>query len=230
MLTNKVAVITGGTRGIGFAIAKKFLENNAKVIIFGSHEGSVDPAVKELQGLNSAYVIEGMWPNLMDLDDMKATMKKIVDKYTNIDLLINNAGVTDTTSIYDYTDDLYDKVMNINVKAMFHGILAVIPYMKNQRKGCIINTSSMVSLNGQGIGFTYPASKYAVNGLTISLAKELGPDNIRVNAVAPGVVNTEMVQNLPDKYKSSLISSIPIGRMAEPEDIANDFLFLASIL
>lgn len=228
MLTNKVAVITGGTRGIGFAIAKKFLKNNAKVIIFGSQKSTVESAIKLLKEINTKYIVEGYWPNLSILDEVKSLMKIIYDKYGKIDILINNAGVTDMTPIYAYTDELYDKIMNINVKAVFHCIFAVLPYMREAKQGCIINTSSMVSLNGQGIGFAYPVSKYAVNGLTISLSKELGPDKIRVNAVAPGVVNTDMVQNLPEQYKKPLVRAIPLGKIAEPEEIASDFLFLAS--
>ena len=118
--------------------------------------------------------------------------------------------------------------MNLNVNAMFNMTKAVVPYMKNQKNGVILNTSSMVSIYGQPSGVGYPASKFAVNGMTKSLARELGPYNIRVNAVAPGITNTDMVANLPKEMIEPLIKTIPLGRIGEPRDIANAFLFLSS--
>ena len=120
--------------------------------------------------------------------------------------------------------------MDLNVNAIFNMTKAVVPYMKEQKEGVIINTSSMVSIYGQPSGVGYPASKFAVNGITKSLARELGPANIRVNAVAPGVTNTDMVANLPKEMIEPLIKTIPLGRIGEPRDIANAFLFLASPL
>ena len=120
--------------------------------------------------------------------------------------------------------------MNLNVNAIFNMTKAVVPYMKEQKEGVIINTSSMVSIYGQPSGVGYPASKFAVNGITKSLARELGPANIRVNAVAPGVTNTDMVANLPKEMIEPLIKTIPLGRIGEPRDVANAFLFLASPL
>ena len=120
--------------------------------------------------------------------------------------------------------------MDLNVKAVFHCAKAAAIHMKEQGGGVILNTSSMVSIYGQPAGVGYPASKSAVNGLTKSLARELGPDNIRVNAVAPGVIRTDMVAALPDEVIKPLIATIPLRRVGEPEDIANAFLFLASDL
>lgn len=118
--------------------------------------------------------------------------------------------------------------MDLNVNAIFNTSKAVIPYMKKQKDGVILNTSSMVSIYGQPSGVGYPASKFAVNGLTKSLARELAQDNIRVNAVAPGITNTDMVASLPKEMIEPLIKTIPLGRIGEPRDIANAFLFLAS--
>lgn len=120
--------------------------------------------------------------------------------------------------------------MDLNVKAIFNMIKAVVPYMKENNGGVILNTSSMVSIYGQPSGVGYPASKFAVNGLTKSLARELAPFNIRVNAVAPGVTKTDMVASLPEEQIAPLIKTIPLGRIGEPRDIANAFLFLASDL
>ena len=118
--------------------------------------------------------------------------------------------------------------MGLNVNAIFNMTKAVVPYMKEQKDGVILNTSSMVSIYGQPSGVGYPASKFAVNGLTKSLARELAPNNIRVNAVAPGITNTDMVASLPKEMIEPLIKTIPLGRIGEPKDIANAFLFLAS--
>lgn len=228
MLKEKVAVITGGTRGIGFETAKKFLDNKAIVIILGSKEESVAKAINSLKEINSEYKIDGYWPNLSDLKDVSNTFDEIVEKYKKIDILINNAGISAKESIYEYTEEDFKKIMDINVTGVFNCCKAVSPIMKENSGGVILNTSSMVSIYGQPRGCGYPASKFAVNGLTKSLARELAKDNIRVNAVAPGIIYTDMMKNVPDNIIEPLIKSIPLGRIGTPEDIANAFLFLAS--
>lgn len=227
MLNDKVAIITGGTRGIGYAIAKKFLENNAKVIIFGSRKESVDKAITSLKELNSSYEVFGYYPNLIKESELKEIFGKINGKYGHIDILINNAGISSKTKIDDYTEEEFDKISNLNIKSVYTCSKVSIPYLKESH-GVILNTSSMVSIYGQPSGIMYPASKYAVNGITKSLARELAPYGIRVNAVAPGITNTDMVKSLPKELIEPLIKTIPLGRIGEPEDIANAFLFLAS--
>lgn len=228
MLKGKVAVITGGSRGIGFATVKKFLDNGAKVVLFASKKESVDKAIKELKTVNENYEVCGFYPDLMKLDEVEKAFHIVKEKYGCIDILVNNAGISDDTSIYNYTEEQFDKIMDINVKAVFNCSRAIVPMMKENGGGVILNTSSMVSIYGQPSGCAYPTSKFAVNGFTKSLARELGKDHIRVNAVAPGVIYTDMVKNLPEKYIAPLLQSIPLGRMGEAEDIANAFLFLAS--
>lgn len=228
MLTDKVAVVTGGTRGIGFATVKKFLENNCKVVLFGSRQETAEKALNELLDENPEYPVEAFWPNLGNYEDIKKTFNKIVKDYGKIDILVNNAGVSDATPIYDYSVEKFDKIMDLNINAVFRCSKAAVPIMKKQGGGVILSTSSMVSITGQPSGVAYPTSKFAVNGLTISLARELGPDNIRVNAVAPGVTDTDMVESLPENLREGIISQIPLKRVGEPEDIANAFLFLAS--
>lgn len=227
MLKGKVAVITGGTRGIGYATVKKFLENGAKVVLFGSRQETVDKALASLKQENAQWEVSGAWPNLLDADEVAKEIEKIKEKYGRIDILINNAGVSDSTPIDDYTSEKFAKIMQLNVNAIMNGILAVVKIMKKQG-GCILNTSSMVSICGQTSGVAYPTSKSAVNGITWSLARELGPSNIRVNAVAPGITKTDMVAALPEQMIKPLINAIPIRRIGEVVDIANAFLFLAS--
>lgn len=227
MLNDKVAIITGGTRGIGLEIGRVFLEEGAKVILFGSKEESVKKALDTLKKENSNYDVKGYYPELINEEEIKEVFKIIEDEYGHIDILVNNAGVSSNTSLMDYTIDEFDKIMNINVKAVFILSKVAVPYLK-KTKGVILNTSSMVSMYGQASGVAYPASKFAVNGITKSLARELAPLGIRVNAVAPGITETDMVKSLPQELIKPLIKTIPLGRIGTPKDIANAFLFLAS--
>ena len=230
MLKGKIAVITGGTRGIGYATVKKFLENGAKVVLFGSRSETVEKALSSLKAENPDWEVSGDYPNLSDLASVKAAMQKIKDQYGKIDILVNNAGVSDSTKIEDYAEGQFDKIMSLNINGMFNAIQSVVGIMRENGGGCILNTSSMVSISGQPSGVAYPTSKFAVNGLTLSLARELGPSKIRVNAVAPGITNTDMVAALPEQMIQPMINAIPLRRIGEPEDIANAFLFLASDL
>ena len=226
MLENKVAVVTGGTRGIGLEIVKLFKENNAEVILFGSRKDTVDRAVSSLK--KEGIDVIGYYPDLTYFDDVKKVIDDIVLKYGKIDILVNNAGKSANKKIEDTTPLEFADIIDVNVKAMFHTIKAVVPYMKENKGGVILNTSSMVSIYGQAAGVGYPTSKFAVNGLTKSLARELAPFNIRINAVAPGITNTDMVSSLPKEMIEPLIKTIPLGRIGQPRDVANAFLFLAS--
>lgn len=226
MLEGKVAIITGGTRGIGIETVKLFKENYADVILFGSRKESVDKAIESLK--KEGIEVFGYYPNLSNYEEVSTTVNEIKKKYGHIDILVNNAGISANKKIEDTTIEEFENIMDLNIKAMFHMIKAVTPIMKEQNGGVILNTSSMVSIYGQPSGVGYPTSKFAVNGLTKSLARELAPSNIRVNAVAPGITNTDMVKNLPKEMIEPLINTIPLGRIGEPRDIANAFLFLAS--
>ena len=228
MLKNKVAIITGGTRGIGFETVKVFLENNAKVVLFGSKMESVENAVRLLREENKDYEVFGLYPNLSNELEVQEAFKEVKEKYGSIDILINNAGMSSSTPLTSYTVDEYDKIMDLNVKSVFVCSKNIIPYFEEQNSGVILNTSSMVSIHGQPSGCLYPMSKFAINGLTKSLARELAPKNIRVNAVAPGITETDMVKNLPKEMIEPLIKTIPLNRIGTPRDIANAFLFLAS--
>lgn len=228
MLNGKVAVVTGGSRGIGYAVVKKFLENGASVVLFGSKQETADSAVSTLKEINPDWSVEGMAPNLSDAEEMEKIITDIHTKYGKIDILVNNAGISQSTSIFDYKPGEFEKIMDLNVTAIFNATKPVVTFMKDENGGCVINTSSMVSISGQPSGVGYPTSKFAVNGMTTSLARELGKYNIRVNAVAPGVTRTDMVAALPNQVVASLASRIPLQRVGEPEDVANAFLFLAS--
>lgn len=228
MLKNKVAIVTGGTRGIGFAVVKKFIENGAAVSLWGSRQETVDQALEQLKELYPDAKISGKYPSLKDTAQVTAMINQVKEEFGAVDILVNNAGISQSTSFYNYQPEEFQKIVDLNVTAVFNCSQAAAKIMKEQGGGVILNTSSMVSIYGQPSGCGYPASKFAVNGLTKSLARELGCDNIRVNAVAPGITRTDMVAALPEAVIKPLIETIPLGRVGEPEDIANAFLFLAS--
>lgn len=230
MLEGKVAIVTGGTRGIGFEIVRKYLANGAKVVLFGSRQETVDKALAKLAEENPAWEVDGMCPKLTDAAEVEKAVTAVKEKFGKIDILVNNAGISQSTPLYNYTAEEFDKCIDLNVRALFYAILPTAKIMKEQGGGCILNTSSMVSISGQPAGVGYPTSKFAVNGMTISLARELAKDKIRVNAVAPGVTRTDMVAALPPAVVERISSQIPLGRPGEPEEVANAFLYLASDL
>jgi len=227
MLENKVAIITGGTKGIGYATALKFLQNGAKVAILGKGSEGVDSAIESLKKENSNYDVIGFCPTLHSMEEVKSTFKEIHEHFGSIDILVNNAGISSSTPLDKYTEEEYDNISNLNIKGVFVCSKEALPYLK-ESKGNIVNISSMVSIYGQPAGVMYPASKFAVNGITKSLSRELAASGVRVNAVAPGITATDMVRALPKEVIEPLIKTIPLGRVGEPSDIANAIMFLAS--
>lgn len=230
LLKGKTAMVTGGTRGIGYAIVKLYLENGAAVALCGSREETVNKAITKLKEENPDYKVIGLWPNLQKPEEVQQAVETVKKTFGALDIMVNNAGISAMDKLYDYKPEDFTRIMNLNVTAVFLCSQAAARVMKEQGGGVILNTSSMVSIYGQKAGVGYPTSKFAVNGMTKSMARELGKDNIRVNAVAPGVTRTDMVAALPEQVIKPLIATIPLGRVGEPEDIANAFLFLASDL
>ncbi len=227
-LKNKVAIVTGGSRGIGRETVETFLREGASVILTASREETAMKAVEELRERYPEAVIEGISPDLSNLEEVKQAFRAVQEKHGRIDILVNNAGISEKTPFTEYTEEIFDKVMDLNVKGMFNATRAAVEHMEPQGEGVILNTSSMVSVYGQPSGLAYPTSKAAVNGLTLSLARELGPKGIRVNAVAPGITETDMMKAVPKEMIDPLIRQIPLRRLGQPQDIANAFLFLAS--
>ena len=228
MLKGKVAVVTGGTRGIGYAIVKKFLENGASVVLWGSRQETVDRALERLRQDNPDWQVTGMAPDLGSYEEVARALDSVKKKDGKIDIMVNNAGISARDSLYDYNPEDFDRIMDLNVNSVFRCSKAAAAIMREHGGGVILNTSSMVSFYGQPAGSGYPASKFALNGLTKSLARELGRDHIRVNAVAPGVTRTDMMEAVPQEVIEPIVRTIPLGRLGEAEDIANAFLFLAS--
>ena len=230
LLEGKVAVVTGGTRGIGYAIVKTYLQQGAAVVLCGSREQTARAALEKLRSELPDARVDAIWPDLSDEKAVKTAFDSVKEKFGSLDILANNAGISQNCPLDQYTEEEVDKILNINIKSVFVCAKVAAAIMKEQGGGVIINTSSVVSFNGQGAGCLYPTSKYAVNGLTRSLSRELGPFGIRVNAVAPGITRTDMLSVLPDEMIKPLIERIPLRKITEPQDIANAYLFLASDL
>ena len=230
LLQGKTAIVTGGTRGIGLAVVRVFLQNGARVALFGSRQETADRAVAALKSEEPGRDVIGLAPDLTDFASVQAAVEAVWARFGGVDILVNNAGISAREPLADYKPEAFKAIMDLNVTAVFNGCKAVEPIMRAAGHGCIVNTSSMVSLYGQPSGVGYPASKFAVNGLTKSLARELGPAGIRVNAVAPGVTRTDMVAALPEELVARISAPIPLRRIGEPEEVANVFLFLASDL
>ena len=228
-LQGKCALVTGGSRGIGRAICEELARGGANVVLcYAGRAEAAQETVTACEDLGAKAL--AVQCNVADEAQVKALMDAAVKEFGRIDILVNNAGISAREPLADYSPEAFRSIMDLNVTAVFHGGKAVEPIMRAAGKGCIINTSSMVSLYGQPGGVGYPASKFAVNGLTRSLARELGRAGIRVNAVAPGVTRTDMVAALPQELVDRISAPIPLGRIGEPQEVANAYLFLASDL
>lgn len=228
LLKGKTAVVTGGSRGIGLAIVKRFLEEGANVALCGSREETAQKAVDAILAENPEAAVMGIWPNVGDEAALEAAFREVKDRFGGLDIVCNNAGISQSQPLDEYQPNDLDGIVDINIKGVFNGCQAAARVL--EAGGVIINTSSMVAKMGQPSGVAYPMSKFAVNGLTISLARELGPAGIRVNAVAPGVTATDMVASLPEELIAPIEAGIPLKRVGQPEDVANAFVFLASDL
>ena len=224
-LDGKVAMVTGANQGLGMAYAVAFAKAGADLFIpHFTEDVSEIKALIEKEG-RRVHFLRG---DLTKEDYRKACVEECMKQYGRIDILVNNAGVSESTPFMEYTEETFDKVMDLNIKGVFNATRAAAECMVARGAGVILSTSSMVSISGQPSGFAYPASKFAVNGLTVSLARELGPMGIRVNAVAPGITETDMMKSVPKEVIDPMIARIPLRRLGQPEDIANAFVFLAS--
>ena len=223
----KVVVISGGSRGIGFAAVKGFLANGAKVCFLSHYEETGAKALAALKEINPDYEVMTKAIDLCDFKAAQELYKEVVAKWGRIDVLINNAGTDCPTWLTKLKQSEWDAVCNLNQKAVFNMSKYAIDYLK-KTKGCIINTASVAGVYGSPTGLPYPASKAAVIAMTKSMAYSFAPNGVRVNCIAPGVVETDMTAGMPDFAKKSVGDTIPMKRFGQPEDIANAMIFLAS--
>jgi len=225
-LKDQVALITGGARGIGKATALTFARQGAKVAICDINEQLGNQALEELRSVNSNCLFVKM--DVTNAEEVTRVVAYIVEHLGGIDILINNAGITQDAMLAKMTEQQWDRVIGVNLKGVFNCTKAVLPYMLQKQKGKVINTASVVGVYGN-IGQTnYAATKAGVIGMTKSWAKELGRKGINVNAIAPGYTMTEMMNSVPEKVLELMAQKTPLGRLGEPQDIANANLFLAS--
>lgn len=231
-LKDKVTLITGGASGIGKAAAETFAREGAKVVICDVNEEAGRALVAQLGNDATFYKV-----NVADRQEVQAWVDDVIARYGRVDVLINNAGVTrdglfvkmkDGELVKQMEEAAFDLVMDINLKGVFNCAQAVAPYMIKQGGGVILNVSSVVGLYGNFGQTNYVATKAGVIGMTKVWARELGRSGIRVNAIAPGFIATEMVQKMPEKVLDDMRAKTPLGRLGQPEDIANAFLWLAS--
>jgi 3-oxoacyl-[acyl-carrier protein] reductase len=224
-LEGKVALITGGASGIGKVTAKKFLQEGAKVVISDFNAEGGNATINELENYGHITFIH---TNVSDTDQVKLMVRKTIDTYKKIDILVNNAGITIDGLLTKMDEDSWEKVISVNLTGVFKCTKEVVPIMLEQGSGVILNASSVVGIHGN-IGQTnYAATKAGVIGLTKSWAKEFGPKGIRVNAVAPGFIITDMTAKVPQKILDLMAEKTPLRKLGKPEDIASAYLFLAS--
>ncbi len=224
-LEGKVAIVTGGAQGIGFATVQKFLHEGAAVALCDVRKEGVDRAVEALSahGTVSGHVLD-----VTRRDQVDAVVASVKERYGRIDVLVNNAGITLDARLQKMTEDQFDKVIAVNLKGTYNCAQAVVDTMVEQGSGVILNASSVVGIYGNFGQTNYAASKFGVIGFAKTWARELGPKGVRCNAVAPGFVATTILGTMPLKVLEQMTERVPLRRLGTPEDIANVYAFLAS--
>ena len=229
-LKGKVAVVTGSTRGIGRSVVEKLAESGANVVIIGS--SAIEKIQEIANEITAKYGVEALavQANVTSKEAVKKLVDATLEKFGRVDILVNNAGITRDGLFMRMKDEDWDSVMDVNLKGIFYVTQGFYRTMTKQRSGSIINMTSVVGLTGNMGQVNYATSKAGLIGMTKSLARESAKRNVRVNAIAPGYIKSDMTDAISDTAKDSMLNSIPLGKMGEPEDIANAVLFLASDL
>ncbi len=225
-LKNKVSIITGAAQGIGLATALKFAEEGATVVLCDLRADGVDSALAMVRARGAQAL--GFAVDVTDRAAIDAMVAAVKAQYGRIDVLVNNAGITKDARLQKMTLAQFDAVIDVNLRGVFHASQAVLPAMVAQGSGVILNASSVVGIYGNFGQTNYAASKFGVIGFTKTWSRELGPKGIRVNAVAPGFVETPILATIPDKVLQQMREQVPLHRLGKPEEIANVYAFLAS--
>ena len=225
-LAGKVSIITGAAQGIGLATALKFAREGAIVVVCDVKQAAVDEAVKQCQASGAQAV--GFVVDVTQRDMVDATVKTVLEKFGRVDVLVNNAGITQDARLQKMTLEQFDRVIDVNLRGVFHCTQAVADAMVAQGSGVILNASSVVGIYGNFGQTNYAATKFGIIGFTKTWSRELGPKGVRVNAVAPGFVATPILSTMPEKVVDEMKNRVPLKRLGQPEDIANVYAFLAS--
>jgi 3-oxoacyl-[acyl-carrier protein] reductase len=225
-LIGKVSLITGAAQGIGLATAKKFAQEGATVVICDVKAEAVNAAVAQCQALGAQA--EGHTMDVTQRDQVDAVIGAVLARHGRIDVLVNNAGITQDARLQNMTQAQFDRVIDVNLRGVFHCAQAVANTMVAQGSGVILNASSVVGIYGNFGQTNYAASKFGVIGFTKTWSRELGPKGVRVNAVAPGFIATPILSTIPEKVIAEMAQRVPLRRLGQPEEIANVYAFLAS--
>ena len=221
-LKNKVAIITGAAKGIGFATVQRFAQEGAIVIMADMNLEAAKGAAAQIPNAE-AYAM-----NVTDRASIQAVVDQVMQKHGRIDILINNAGITQDARLVKMTEAQFDAVIDVNLKGVFNCTQLIVPHMLEAKSGAIVNASSVVGIYGNFGQTNYSATKFGVIGFTKTWARELGPKGVRVNAICPGFIATEMVKAMPENILQDIERRSWLGRLGTPEEIANVYLFLAS--
>ena len=228
LLEGKNALITGGTRGIGEAIVRAFADQGASVAFtFKSSKEKAQTLEKELGSIGKVISYQSEASSLKEAEKL---LEDVLQEFENVDVLVNNAGITQDNLLLRMTEEQWDQVMEVNLKSVFNLTKQIGWHMLKQKKGSIINISSIVGMTGNAGQSNYAASKAGIIGFTKSVAQELGSRNIRCNAITPGFINTDMTKELDVQYEKEFLKNIPLNRLGDPVEVANAALFLASDL
>lgn len=218
-IINKVAIVTGGSRGIGAEIVKELANNNYHVVLNYNKSEELAKNIKA-ELLEKGKKIEIFKADVSKREEVRKLIKFVLEEYSKIDILINNAGIAQEELFTQITDEDWNKMIQTNLNSVFYCTQETVPTMINQKNGCIINISSIWGVTGGSCEVSYSTAKAAINGFTKALAKELGPSQVRVNAIAPGIIDTDMNKNLVKEDIEDIKNEIPLGKIGKTEDIA----------
>jgi 3-oxoacyl-[acyl-carrier protein] reductase len=225
-LEGKVSIITGGAQGIGLATAEKFAAEGARVVICDVNQDVISGVVNEFK--QSGIDVDGFNADVTNQADISNMVDLVISKYGQIDCLVNNAGIVRDARMVNMTEEQFDSVIDVNLKGTYNCAKSVFPHMMERQSGVVLNASSIVGIYGNFGQTNYAASKFGVIGMAKTWAREFGRFGIRVNAVCPGMIKTEILSDIPDKVLENIVSKVPMGRLGAPSEIANTYAFLAS--
>jgi 3-oxoacyl-[acyl-carrier protein] reductase len=225
-LEGKVSIITGGAQGIGLATAEKFAAEGARVVICDVNQDVISGVVNEFK--QSGIYVDGFNADVTNQADISNMVDLVISKYGQIDCLVNNAGIVRDARMVNMTEEQFDSVIDVNLKGTYNCAKSVFPHMMERQSGVVLNASSIVGIYGNFGQTNYAASKFGVIGMAKTWAREFGRFGIRVNAVCPGMIKTEILSDIPDKVLENIVSKVPMGRLGAPSEIANTYAFLAS--